>query len=183
MRPSELKKNAFQTIKVIFFYIFTYIFHILEFPGISWNYIISRKLPGNDKDFPEFRKFPSKWKHWLDERDRMRPAVTPAALNQNTCQQGSTTVYLFFISMSIIVPQLATEILCFALSTRPSRSWPLERNVSAAMWSLGAKYQGSASSDWHLVLHSVIAGLCDLKCVDLMSVCLYHTYCADERGT
>ena len=41
---------------------FTYIFHILEFPGISWNFFISRKLPGNDQDFPEFGKFPSKWK-------------------------------------------------------------------------------------------------------------------------
>ena len=29
---------------------FTYIFHILEFPWISWNFFISRKLPGNDKD-------------------------------------------------------------------------------------------------------------------------------------
>ena len=45
---------------------FTYIFHILEFPGISWNFFISRKLPGNDQDFPEFGKFPSKWKHWAN---------------------------------------------------------------------------------------------------------------------
>ena len=44
------------TIKVIFYYIFTYIFHIL---GIFWNYIVSRKLPGNDQEFPEFGKFPS----------------------------------------------------------------------------------------------------------------------------
>ena len=58
----------FQTIIVIFFYMFTYIFHILEFPGISWNYFIFRKLPGNDQDFPEFRKFPSKWKHWCDKK-------------------------------------------------------------------------------------------------------------------
>ena len=42
----------------------TCIFHILHFPGISWNYIIHRKLPGNEQDFPEFGKFPSKWKHW-----------------------------------------------------------------------------------------------------------------------
>ena len=62
---SELKKLPFQTIKVIFFYMFAYIFHILQFAGISWNYIISRKLPGNDQDFPEFGKFPSKWKYWV----------------------------------------------------------------------------------------------------------------------
>ena len=46
---------------------FICIFHILEFSGISRNYFISRKLPGNDQDFPEFGKFPSKWKqHWID---------------------------------------------------------------------------------------------------------------------
>ena len=37
----------------------TYISHILEYPGISWNFFISQKLPGNDQDFLEFKKFPS----------------------------------------------------------------------------------------------------------------------------
>ena len=37
---------------------FTKIFHILEFPGIF-------SFPGKNQDFPEFRKFPSKWKYWL----------------------------------------------------------------------------------------------------------------------
>jgi len=36
---------------------------MFAFPGISWNVLISQKLPGKDQDFLEFGKFPSKWKH------------------------------------------------------------------------------------------------------------------------
>ena len=54
--------KLFQTIKVIFFYM-SILYHILEFPRISWNYFISQQLPGNDQYFPEFGKFPSKWKY------------------------------------------------------------------------------------------------------------------------
>ena len=51
----------FQAIKVIF----STCLHIQHSPHffISWNYFISKKLPGIDQDFPEFGKFPSKWKH------------------------------------------------------------------------------------------------------------------------
>jgi len=34
---------------------------MFAFPGISWNFLISRKLPRKDQDFSEFRKFPSKF--------------------------------------------------------------------------------------------------------------------------
>ena len=47
------------------FYYCKYLYVInFGFPGISWNFFISRKLPGKHPDFPKFRKFPSKWKHW-----------------------------------------------------------------------------------------------------------------------
>ena len=70
LNASERSKQAkqfllFSNHKSHIFHMFTYILHI-QFPGISWNYFIFRKLPGNDQDFPEFRKFPSKWKHWFD---------------------------------------------------------------------------------------------------------------------
>ena len=46
------------------FYYCKYLYVInFEFHGISWNFFISRKLPGKHPDFPKFGKFPSKWKH------------------------------------------------------------------------------------------------------------------------
>ena len=63
MRASYKKKLKKSHHKSHIFYMFLQIFQNLEIPGISWNFLISRKLPGKNQDFPEFGKFPSKWKH------------------------------------------------------------------------------------------------------------------------
>ena len=60
---NALDFNVCRSEEVISFFLRSvYIFHILEFPEIFWNYLISRKLLGNDQDIPESGKFPSKWK-------------------------------------------------------------------------------------------------------------------------
>ena len=62
MRASEAskQKNALSNHKS---HIFRHVYIHFPYSWISWNYFISHKLPGNDQDFPEFGKFPSKWKH------------------------------------------------------------------------------------------------------------------------
>ena len=52
---SELNKFGFSNLKS---HIFLQVYIYFPYSWISWNYLISLKLQGNDQDLPEFRKFP-----------------------------------------------------------------------------------------------------------------------------
>ena len=48
----------------LFWTFFYFVFIMLGFPGITWNYFITWKLPGQDQNYPEITWFRVEWKHW-----------------------------------------------------------------------------------------------------------------------
>ena len=52
----------------LFWTFFYFVFIMLGFPGITWNYFITWKLPGQDQNYPEITWFRVEWKHCIAGR-------------------------------------------------------------------------------------------------------------------